>query len=75
MVGVPLLHGDLNCDGFVNPADIPHFVQALLSPSGYDADHDGDPYPVCQRSLADFNQDTMEDGLDIQLFVNALLGS
>jgi hypothetical protein len=65
--------GDLNCDGVVNVADIPHFVQALVDPAGYDADHDGTPYSVCQRSRADMNQDTFEDGLDVQPFVNTLL--
>jgi hypothetical protein len=65
--------GDLNCDNVVNVADIPHFVQALLSPVGYDADHDGDPYPACARSLADLNADSSADGLDIHLFVDLLL--
>lgn len=65
--------GDLNCDSLVNTADIPHFVQALLDPTGYDADHDGDPYPACSRSLADLNEDAGADGLDIQLFVDLLL--
>lgn len=69
------IRGDLNCDGYVTAADIPHFVQALIDPAGYDADHDGDPYPVCQRVRADISEDTREDGTDIQGFVNALLAS
>jgi hypothetical protein len=73
-LGLPaLIFGDLNCDGWVNSADIPHFVQALLDPAGYGADHDGSPYPVCSRAHADMNQDTKEDGLDIQYFVSGLL--
>ena len=67
--------GDLNCDGVLNTADIPHFVEAILDSAIYAADHDGSPYPPCQRSHADLNGDTREDGLDIQSFVDALLGS
>lgn len=69
------LRGDLNCDGLVNTADISHFVQALVDPAGYDADHDGSPHPVCLRSRADLNDDTREDGEDIQSFVDLLLGA
>ncbi len=65
--------GDLNCDGAVNVADTPHFVQALADPVGYDADHDGDPHPVCDRTRADMNDDDLLDGLDIQPFANLLL--
>ncbi|HVP11771.1 MAG TPA: hypothetical protein VMV94_11360 [Phycisphaerae bacterium] len=65
--------GDLNCDGAVNTSDIPHFVQALLDPAGYNADHDGSPYPPCAQSRADLNGDTRTDGLDIRLFVDLLL--
>ena len=69
------LFGDLNCDGVVNMIDIPHFVQAIVDPSGYDAAHDGDPYPSCSRSHADMNLDGAEDGLDVQSFVSRLLAS
>ncbi len=68
------LPGDLNCDGEVSAEDIPHLIQALLDPSAYDADHDGDPYPACPRSLADVNADSAENGGDIQAMVNLLLG-
>ncbi len=70
-----IVRGDLNCDGLVNEDDIPHFAQALIDPAGYDADHDGSPYALCQRVRADMNEDTRQDGLDIQSFLNALLAS
>lgn len=69
----PLLLGDLNCDDLVNTADIPHLVQALVDPPAYDAQHDGDPYLLCYRGLADMNQDGRADGRDIQLFTDLLL--
>ena len=68
------VQGDVNCDGVVNTGDIPHFAQALIDPTGYDADHDGSPYPACQRGRADMTNDGLIDGLDIQAFVNALIG-
>ncbi len=72
--GVTVLRGDLNCDGVVDVADLEHFVQAVIDPSAYDDDHDGDPYPLCQQALADVNEDGLVDGLDVAAFVNALLG-
>lgn len=66
--------GDLNCDSVVDLADVPHFVQALIDPAGYDADHDGSPYPACSLSLANLNGDGTIDGLDIAGFVEALVG-
>ena len=73
--GDPVMaQGDLNCDGTVNMADIPHFVQALVDPAGYDGDHDGSPYAHCHRSLADMNSDGATDGLDVAGFVEALIG-
>ncbi len=65
--------GDMNCDAAVNVGDIPHFVQALVAPDGYSADHDGDPHPACDINLADVNQDTSVDGGDIDAFVTLLL--
>jgi hypothetical protein len=66
--------GDLNCDGNVNTNDIQHFVQALIDPVGYVADHDGDPFAACTVSLADVNQDAFADGGDIVGFVGLLIG-
>ncbi|MCK6456032.1 MAG: hypothetical protein L6Q92_05825 [Phycisphaerae bacterium] len=58
---------DMNCDGVVNTDDIAHFVQALLDPAGYAADH-----PACNGLLADMNADGQANGGDIQLFINRL---
>jgi hypothetical protein len=70
-----MIPGDLNCDGVLNAADIAHFVEAMLDSTIYAAEHDGNPYPPCQRSHADLNGDTRVDGLDIQSFVDALLSA
>jgi len=67
--------GDLNCDGVLNTVDIPHFAAAILDSATYAADHDGSPYPPCQRNHADLNGDTRVDGLDIHYFVDELLAS
>lgn len=67
------LRGDLNCDGVVTIADVPHFVQTLVDPAGYDADHGGDDCVECHRALADLNEDTFANGLDVQPFVDLLL--
>lgn len=61
--------GDLNCSGGVDTNDIGPFVLALLDPAGYAAE-----YPSCDLDLADLNEDGSADGLDIQLFVNVLIG-
>lgn len=67
--------GDMNCDGEVTMADIPHFVQALVDPDAYISEHGGVPYPSCDINLADINQDPegLENGEDIQSFVTLLL--
>ncbi|MBU0640076.1 MAG: hypothetical protein KKB50_14520 [Planctomycetes bacterium] len=66
--------GDLNCDGVVDGFDIEHFIQALDDPNGYVADHDGDPYPLCDLQLADTNGDGRVNGFDIDSFVALLEG-
>ena len=60
--------GDLNCDCMLTISDSQPFVQALLDPAAYVAQH-----PFCNIHLADVNQDTLIDGADIQAFINALL--
>lgn len=57
--------GDLNCSGSVDVADVPLFVEALLSPGTFGG---------CDISLADVNGDTLTDGRDIGGFVAAVLG-
>lgn len=66
--------GDLNCDGVVDGADVAHFAQAAIDPAAYVADHDGSPYANCGAQLADFNQDSFIDTLDIPGFVDVLMG-
>lgn len=57
----PFLKGDANCDHAVNVSDIPWFVEALL-----------DQYTGCDITLADMDNSGTIDGVDVQLFVNAL---
>lgn len=59
----PLL-GDMNCDGLVNLADVPLFVDALLGTYNV---------PGCDVNLANMNGDAAIDGLDTQGFVDALV--
>lgn len=56
--------GDMNCDGAVNIADIPLFVDALLATGGFGG---------CDINRADMNADTQIDGRDTQAFVAALI--
>lgn len=56
--------GDMNCDGAVNMADIPLFVDALLATGGFGH---------CGLNRADMNCNGLIDGLDTQPFVAALL--
>ncbi|MCA9255402.1 MAG: hypothetical protein KDA33_07175, partial [Phycisphaerales bacterium] len=60
--------GDMNCDGFVDDADIGAFALAMVDAGEY-----GAAFPACDINLADMNQDTFKDGLDIAGFVDALL--
>jgi hypothetical protein len=66
--------GDVTCDGAMNNQDIDHFVQAIFDPAGYVADHDGDPYPVCDLLNADLTGDGQVNNQDIDAFVAALFG-
>ncbi len=58
--------GDMNCDGAVNTADIPLFVQALLGTGSFGG---------CDINRADMNADARVNGLDTQAFAAALLAS
>jgi len=64
LAGVPLVKGDFNFNAVVDCADVAPFVAVLLDPPG--------ATPL-QRDIADMNSDTRDDGLDIQLFRNALI--
>jgi len=61
--------GDMNCDGFVNNADIPAFVLALIDPAGYTA-----AYPDCDPMLGDVDGDGEFNNADIPAFVALLTG-
>ncbi|MCA9254953.1 MAG: hypothetical protein KDA33_04920 [Phycisphaerales bacterium] len=62
--------GDMNCDGLVNTADVVPFIQALLDPDGY-----GAAFPDCDRNQADMNQDTLQNGADLNAFVSSILSA
>lgn len=62
-----VVHGDLNCDGFVDNEDVDPFVLALLSPSRYAA-----AWPECDRLRADCNHDGFVDNEDVDPFVALL---
>lgn len=63
-----LRSGDVNCDGVVDLADIPDFVQALLDPGAYTLSHS-----TCSVLQADTNLDGAADALDLQAFVLMLM--
>ncbi len=60
----------MNCDGTLNFADIPLFVDAVLDPAAFDAAH-----PSCDSSQADVDESGTPNGLDVQVFVQSLLGA
>jgi len=64
------VHGDLNCDGVVNNADIPAFVLALSDPSAYAA-----AYPDCDPLLGDVDGDGQFNNGDIPAFIELLTGN
>lgn len=68
-VWIPVLKGDMNCDGVVDLVDEPLFVLAQIDPDAYAAAE-----PFCSITRADMNMDMLINGDDMQLFVNALLG-
>jgi endonuclease/exonuclease/phosphatase family metal-dependent hydrolase len=61
--------GDMNCDGWVDSADINPFVLAL---TGYDAYHAA--FPDCNWLRGDCNDDGFVDFDDINTFVDLLQG-
>ena len=61
--------GDLDCDSGLTVNDVGPFALALADPAGYAA-----AYPGCSINRADMNADGLINGLDIQQFVDALLG-
>lgn len=62
-------HGDLNCDGRFDGADIDPFFLALGDPQTYRT-----LFPNCDATLADMNGDGLVTGADIDPFFTALGG-
>ncbi len=60
--------GDMNCDTTLDGGDIAPFVEALVAPAQYIADH-----PDCNVHLADMNLDGSKDMVDVDLFIAVLL--
>ena len=59
--------GDMNCDGFVNGADIDPFFLALGDPKQWHA-----TYPDCEILNGDMNLDGLVNGADIDGFFDCL---
>ena len=60
----PMVPGDLNCDGFVDEADVPLLVEALLSPGTFSG---------CDLARADLTGDRLTNGEDVPAFVERLI--
>ena len=61
--------GDVNCDGHLNNFDIDPFVELLVDPAGYHANH-----PSCPgEDIADVNGDGAFNMFDIDPFVDLLV--
>ncbi|HVP12006.1 MAG TPA: hypothetical protein VMV94_12565 [Phycisphaerae bacterium] len=61
--------GDMDCDGDVDMDDVFPFALALIDPTAYQ-----EQQPNCHPCQADMDDSAGLDGLDIQPFVNALVG-
>lgn len=61
--------GDLNGDSDLNLLDVDPFTLALIDPAGYAA-----AYPSGNINLADMDHDGFRSGLDVSVFVAALIG-
>ena len=63
------VRGDLNCDGLVDGLDIAPFVESVVAPSAYDANH-----PTCSYIHADMNCDGRATIADAEGFAGKLIG-
>ena len=68
-VPVPLILGDLNCDGDADSFDIDPFMLALTDVDGYNGS-----YPNCHLMAADCNEDGFVNNFDIDSFVQLVIG-
>ncbi|MBK8915312.1 MAG: hypothetical protein IPM64_12070 [Phycisphaerales bacterium] len=68
IVTLPVLLGDMNCDGAVNNFDIDPFVLALVDPAAY-----AEAFPLCNPMAGDVDGDGHFDNFDIDPFVLHLL--
>jgi len=66
-IGRTICRGDLNCDGFIDFADINPFVLALTNAPGWQAQ-----YPYCPTLNGDVNSDGVVNFGDINPFVSLL---
>jgi dihydrofolate reductase len=64
---VARIEGDVTWDCLIRSADVSAFVLARLDPAAY-----GLAYPSCNILGADFNNDSLVNGLDTQGFIDAL---
>lgn len=67
---LPRTPGDMNCDGAVDTADVGPFVQMLVAPSAY-----AETRPTCNPANGDLDDSFTVDGVDVPLFVDAVLGA
>jgi len=65
---IPVIPGDMNCDGRVNSQDVDPFILAMLDSSAYAA-----AYPFCNASRGDLSPNGTLDGDDVQPFTALLL--
>lgn len=66
----PAVLGEMNCDGKINGKDIPGFIEALLSPAGYQTDN-----PHCLILNGDFSGNSTVGVEDISGMADALLAA
>jgi hypothetical protein len=65
---IPVIRGDMNCDGTVNNFDIDAFVLAVTSPAAYQT-----AFPECPLHAADINGDNFQNNFDIDAFVDCII--
>lgn len=70
VLGAPIMAGNCNCDDAITAEDIDAFVLMICDAVEY-----AKQYPGCTERSGDMNGDRKTDGLDIRLFVEALLGA